>query len=104
MEGLGGPILGAETDSWNIYVTTVVGKEPELVKETERYKLDTVGFTSTHCLGSRTSRLHWVWTLSDGGVAPAERWSTQSTCADRESTVPLGDFNADQFLLLLHMV
>ena len=32
--------------TWN--VTSLWGKEPELVREVERYRLDLVGLTSTH--------------------------------------------------------
>jgi len=37
---------------WNI--TSLVGKEPELVCEGERYQLDKVGLASTHGVGSGT--------------------------------------------------
>ena len=43
--------------TWN--VTSLGGKEPELVREVERYRLDIVGLTSTHSLGSGT-QLVWV--------------------------------------------
>ena len=36
--------------TWN--VTSLGGKEPELVREVERYWLDLVGPTSTHSVGS----------------------------------------------------
>lgn len=57
--------------TWN--VTSLVGKEPELVREVEKYRLDIVGLTSTHGLGSGTSLLERGWTLSQSGVAPGER-------------------------------
>ncbi|KAI3354016.1 hypothetical protein L3Q82_018574 [Scortum barcoo] len=38
--------------TWN--VTSLGGKEPELVREVERYRLEIVGLTSTHSLGSGT--------------------------------------------------
>uniref|UniRef100_A0A669F3T2 Endonuclease/exonuclease/phosphatase domain-containing protein n=1 Tax=Oreochromis niloticus TaxID=8128 RepID=A0A669F3T2_ORENI len=46
--------------TWN--VTCLVWKEPELVREIERYRLDIVGLSSTH-----------GWTLSQSGVAHGER-------------------------------
>lgn len=58
------------TGTWNV---TMVGKEPEVVCEVERYRLDIVGLTSTHGLGSGTSLLERGWTLSQSGVAPGER-------------------------------
>ncbi|KAK0135736.1 Craniofacial development protein 2 [Merluccius polli] len=41
--------------TWN--VTSLVGKEPELVREVEKFRLDIVGLTSTHSKGSGTSLL-----------------------------------------------
>ncbi|KAI3365660.1 hypothetical protein L3Q82_010734 [Scortum barcoo] len=41
--------------TWN--VTSLGGKEPELVREVERYRLEIVGLTSTHSLGSGTQLL-----------------------------------------------
>ncbi|XP_041649202.1 transient receptor potential cation channel subfamily M member 4-like [Cheilinus undulatus] len=57
--------------TWN--VISLVGKEPELVREVERYRLDIVGLTSKHNLGSGTSPLERGWTLFHSGVAPGER-------------------------------
>ncbi|KAL3999284.1 ornithine decarboxylase [Sarotherodon galilaeus] len=57
--------------TWN--VTSLVWKEPEPVREVERYQLDIVGLSSTHGLGSGTSLLERGWTLSQSGVAPGER-------------------------------
>ncbi len=51
---------------WN--VTSLVGKEPELVREVERYQLEIVGITSTHSLGSGTTLLERGWTLYFSGV------------------------------------
>ncbi|KAI3354823.1 hypothetical protein L3Q82_004628 [Scortum barcoo] len=45
------------------------GKEPELVREVERYRLEIVGLTSTHSLGSGTQLLERGWTLHYSGVA-----------------------------------
>ncbi|KAI3351281.1 hypothetical protein L3Q82_005616 [Scortum barcoo] len=39
------------------------GKEPELVREVERYRLEMSGLTSTHSLGSGTQLLERGWTL-----------------------------------------
>uniref|UniRef100_UPI0037E775E1 G-protein coupled receptor 4-like n=1 Tax=Semicossyphus pulcher TaxID=241346 RepID=UPI0037E775E1 len=52
---------------WN--VTSLVGKEPELVREVERYQLQIVGLTSTHSSGSGTNILERGWTLAFSGVA-----------------------------------
>ena len=46
---------------WN--VTSLGGKEPQLVKELERYRLDLVGLISTHSRGSGTLLLDRGWTL-----------------------------------------
>ena len=56
---------------WN--VTSLVGKEPELVREVEKFRLDIVGLTSTHSKGSGTSLLERGWTLVHSGVATGER-------------------------------
>ena len=53
--GLGGPMLKLANGTWN--VTSLMGKEPELVREVERYQSDIVGLTSTHSLGFGTSLL-----------------------------------------------
>ena len=50
-----------------------MGKEPELVREAERYRLEIVGLTSTHSSGSGTSLLERGWTLFYAGVVPGER-------------------------------
>uniref|UniRef100_A0A8C6M0S1 Endonuclease/exonuclease/phosphatase domain-containing protein n=1 Tax=Nothobranchius furzeri TaxID=105023 RepID=A0A8C6M0S1_NOTFU len=67
--------------TWN--VTSLAGKEQELVAEVERYRLDIVGLTSTHMwlgfqvayysIGSEIQVLERGWTLSFVGVAPGER-------------------------------
>ncbi|KAK0148964.1 Craniofacial development protein 2 [Merluccius polli] len=57
--------------TWN--VTSLVGKEPELVREVEKFRLDIVGLTSTHSKGSGTSLLERGWTLFHSGVATDER-------------------------------
>nr|XP_054603205.1 craniofacial development protein 2-like [Nothobranchius furzeri] len=56
---------------WN--VTSLAGKEQELVAEVERHRLDIVGLTSTHSIGSGTQVLERGWALSFAGVAPGER-------------------------------
>ena len=53
--------------------TSLVGKEPELVREVEKFRLDIVGLTSTHSKGSGTSLLERGWTLFHSGVATGER-------------------------------
>ncbi|KAK3529492.1 hypothetical protein QTP70_031733, partial [Hemibagrus guttatus] len=57
--------------TWN--VTSLGGKEPELVREVERYRLEIVGLASTHSLGSGTQLLERVWTLFFSGVPHGER-------------------------------
>ncbi|TWW70386.1 hypothetical protein D4764_18G0011920 [Takifugu flavidus] len=57
--------------TWN--VTSLVGKEPKLVREVEKFRLDIVGLTSTHGKGSGTSLLERGWTLYHSGVADGER-------------------------------
>ncbi|XP_016518994.1 translation initiation factor IF-2-like [Poecilia formosa] len=57
--------------TWN--VTSLVGKEPELVCEAERFRLKIVGLTSTHGSGSGTSLLERGWTYFHSGVAHGER-------------------------------
>uniref|UniRef100_A0A8C6K918 Endonuclease/exonuclease/phosphatase domain-containing protein n=1 Tax=Nothobranchius furzeri TaxID=105023 RepID=A0A8C6K918_NOTFU len=54
-------------------ITSLAGKEQELVAEVQRYRLDIVGLTSTHSIGSGTQVLERGWTLSFAGVAPGER-------------------------------
>ncbi|KAI3352245.1 hypothetical protein L3Q82_005218 [Scortum barcoo] len=73
--GLGRPNPWTKTlaiGTWN--VTSLGGKEPELkVREVERYRLEIVGLTSTHSLGSGTQLLERGWTLHYSGVAQGER-------------------------------
>ncbi|KAK3565106.1 hypothetical protein QTP86_033155, partial [Hemibagrus guttatus] len=57
--------------TWN--VTSLGGKEPELVREVERYRLEIVGLASTHSLGSGTQLLQRGWTLFFSGVPHGER-------------------------------
>ena len=57
--------------TWN--VTSLVGKEPELVREVEKFRLDIVGLTSTHSKGSGTSPLERGWSLFHSGVAAGVR-------------------------------
>ena len=57
--------------TWN--VTTLVGKEPDLVREAERYRLDLVGLTFTHSKGSGTQVLDKGYTLFFSGVAQGVR-------------------------------
>ncbi|KAK3567025.1 hypothetical protein QTP86_008980 [Hemibagrus guttatus] len=57
--------------TWNI--TSLGGKEPELVREVERYRLDIVGPASTHSLGSGTQLLERGWTLFSSGLPHGER-------------------------------
>ncbi|KAK3553847.1 hypothetical protein QTP70_012192 [Hemibagrus guttatus] len=57
--------------TWN--VTSLGGKEPELVREVERYRLEIVWLASTHSLGSGTQLLERGWTLFFSGVPHGER-------------------------------
>ena len=57
--------------TWN--VTSLGGKELELVLEVERYQLDLVGLTSTHSTGSGSKLLDRGWTLFSSGVAKGVR-------------------------------
>ena len=57
--------------TWN--VTSLAGKEPELVREVERYQLDMVGLTSLHGIGSGTKLLERGWTLYFSRVAHGVR-------------------------------
>ncbi|KAK3530884.1 hypothetical protein QTP70_004399 [Hemibagrus guttatus] len=57
--------------TWN--VTSLGGKEPELVREVERYQLEIVGLASTHSLGSGTQLLERGWSLFFSGVTHGER-------------------------------
>lgn len=45
-------------------VTSLAGKEQELLREVELYQLDIFGLTSTHCAGPGTRLLKRRWTLS----------------------------------------
>ncbi len=63
-----------ETGSWDMEChLTGGGKEPELVREVERYRLEIVGLTSTHSLGSGAQLLEKGGTLFYSGVAHGER-------------------------------
>ena len=64
-------LLKLALGTWN--VTSLLGKEPELVREAQRFLLDIVRLTSTHGLGSGTSPLKRGWTLFHSGVAHSER-------------------------------
>ncbi|KAK3556664.1 hypothetical protein QTP70_011924 [Hemibagrus guttatus] len=57
--------------TWN--VTSLGGKEPELVREVERHRLEIVGLSSTHSLGSGTRLLKRGWSLFFSGVPHGER-------------------------------
>ncbi|KAI3369266.1 hypothetical protein L3Q82_007517 [Scortum barcoo] len=74
--GLDDPIPGTKTlaiGTWN--VTSLGGKEPELVREVERYlpARDSRAHLHAHSLGSGTQLLERGWTLHYSGVAQGER-------------------------------
>lgn len=54
-------------------VTTLVGKEPEVMHEVEKCLLDIVRLTSTHSSGYRTNPLKRGLTFFFAGVAPDQR-------------------------------
>ena len=64
-------LLKLNLGTWT--VTSLLGKEPELVREAERFQLDIVGLTLTHSLGSGTIPLERGWTHFHSGVARGER-------------------------------
>ncbi|KAK0155726.1 Retrovirus-related Pol polyprotein from type-1 retrotransposable element R2 [Merluccius polli] len=78
--------------TWN--VTSLVGKEPELVREVEKFRLDIVGLTSTHSKGSGTSLLERGWTLFHSGVATDSLEGVLESAPSGDSLILLGDFNA----------
>lgn len=51
----------------------LVKKEPEVVREVERYAQDIVVLISTHGMGSKTNLLEKDWTLFHSGVDHGER-------------------------------
>lgn len=57
--------------TWNF--TSLGVKEPELVREVDRYRLDILSLTSTHSLGSGSHLLERAWTLQNSGIANGER-------------------------------
>ncbi|KAI3377917.1 hypothetical protein L3Q82_009047, partial [Scortum barcoo] len=57
--------------TWN--VTSLGGRSLSSCEEVERYRLEIVGLTSTHSLGSGTQLLERGWTLHYSGVAQGER-------------------------------
>ena len=63
-------LLKLAIESWN--VTSLMGKELELVQEVERYQLDIVGVTSMHIWGSGTSFFERGWAFFYAGVVPHE--------------------------------
>ncbi|KAI3365242.1 hypothetical protein L3Q82_010334 [Scortum barcoo] len=63
--------MANETGNWYMeHVTSLVGKELELVEEVERFPLDIVGLTSTDSASSGTKILERGWTLFYSGDAP----------------------------------
>ncbi|KAK3510172.1 hypothetical protein QTP70_026760 [Hemibagrus guttatus] len=80
--------------TWN--VTSLGEKEPKLVREVERYRLEIVGLASTHSLGSGTQLLERGWTLFFSGVPHAygPNGSVGYPTFLETLQVLLGDFNA----------
>ena len=91
------------TGTWNII--SLVGKEPELVCEVERYLLDVVGLTSTRSVGSGTNLLERGWTLSYSGIAQGERrWAGVGLLrAPQFGTCILGFSPVDERVVSLHL-
>lgn len=72
---MGGPCK-PNSLSWNLVlgmptVTSLRGRQPELVQEVERFRLDIIRFTSMQGLGSGTQFLVWMETLPLTSEAPA---------------------------------
>ncbi|KAK3507921.1 hypothetical protein QTP70_003371, partial [Hemibagrus guttatus] len=65
--------LDEESGFWYMECHLTGGKEPELVREVERYRLEIVGLASTHSLVSGTQLLESGWTLFFSGVPHGER-------------------------------
>ena len=99
--------------TWN--VTSLMGKEPVLVRKVEKFWLDIVSLTSTHGNGSWTSLLERGWNLYHSGFAESEIWRAilvappcsvpihWSYPGERESSLPLplgGGTDTDCFLCL----
>ena len=55
--------------NWN--VSSLTGKEQELVCEAQQYGLDVVGISSTKCRGSGTVELNGAWKIFYSGVDAA---------------------------------
>ncbi|XP_070412102.1 uncharacterized protein [Nothobranchius furzeri] len=89
--------------TWN--VTSLAGKEQELVAEVEKYRLDIVGLTSTHSIGSGTQVLERGWTVSFAGVAPGEkrRAGVGFLLAPRLSACVLGFTPRDEWVASLRL-
>ena len=72
--GLSDPDLGGRGWLWGCGISPLLrGKEPELVREVEHYRLDLVGLISTHSTGSGSKLLDRGWTLFFSGVAKGLR-------------------------------
>lgn len=64
-------LLRLAVGTWN--VSSLMGKDSQLVRELERCWLDRVGLTATHSSGSGTNLLERAWTFIFAGVVPGER-------------------------------
>lgn len=54
-------------------VTSLRGKEPELVRDIHHYRLDMVGLPSTRSISTGTKPLDWGWNLFFSGTAQGVR-------------------------------
>lgn len=80
-------------EAWNI--TSLAGKEAELVQGVERYQLNIAGLTSTHCSGSGFRLLQRGWTPELSPVRGTGRmWGYSQVPNVLEFSLTLSERNA----------